>query len=123
MGLIKKTVGSVPVPGEATVTLPAGRVNLNYDEARKGRSVSDDASKKQQWPGVPAGLTVSVRPAGGGDELAIDHGEGSSEYATFKRIGSRVGRVKIPADGEYTVTVAPFTTQRELFEPRIDLKA
>jgi len=123
MGLLKKSVGSVPVPGEATVTLTAGRLTINYDEARHGRSTGVDVSEKKRWPGLPGDMVVSVRPAAGGAELAIVPRADTSEYATLKRIGSKIGTVQIPADGDYVVTIAPFTTKRELFDPRVDLKA
>jgi hypothetical protein len=123
MGLFKKVVAEVPVPGEATVTLAAGKVTINYDEQRMGRDV-DEPSRGKEWYGVPGGVEVTITPAAGGAPLTIDGGFGSSDYSTLKRIGSRYGKVQVPAAGEYVVRVAPPEPGgRELYEPTIKLKA
>jgi hypothetical protein len=116
MGLFKKKLGDAAVPGETTLTFPAGRVRISYDEERKGRSVDSESSGKP-WPGIPGGLEVSIRPAAGGDLLEINTGWSTSEYSTLKRIGTRYGKLEIPTDGEYVVSVAPIATTRELFDP------
>jgi hypothetical protein len=120
MGLFKKRLGESPVPGEGTVSLPAGKVTINYEEERKGRSVGDDASKP--WPGLPGGLVITVRAATGGEELSIDRSRGIQEYSGLKTIGSKYGYVQVPAAGEYTFTVAPFTAERELYGPHLMFK-
>ncbi len=100
--------------------MPAGTVTINYEEQRKGRSVSDDASKP--WPGIPSGLEVTISPMTGGQPLPIDRPRGIHEYTTLRQVGTRFGRVEIPVAGDYTVTVANFTADRELFEPHLMFK-
>jgi hypothetical protein len=121
MGLFKKRLGESPVPGDGTVSLPAGKVIINYEEQRKGRTTDDDGGSKA-WPGVPDGLEVTVRPAGGGEPLSIDRPRGIHEYANLRTIGSRYGHIEVVAAGDYTFTVAPFTADRELFEPHLMFK-
>jgi len=89
MGFFKKRLGESPVPGEGTASLPAGKVLINYEEQRKGRSTDDSGPKG--WPGIPEGLDITVRPAGGGEPLPIDRPLGSREYANLRQIGSRYG--------------------------------
>lgn len=120
MGLLKKRLGESPVPGSATVSLPAGTVTINYEEARMGRGVGDDTSKR--WPGIPGDLEVTIRPAMGREFLLIDRPRGNHEYSTLKQVGTRYGRVEIPVAGDYAVTVVHFTTDRELFEPHLMFK-
>jgi hypothetical protein len=116
-------IGEVPVPGEATVALPAGKVIINYDEKRMGRE-ADESTGSKPWLGLPAGLAVSITPVAGGGPLEIDSGFGGSDYSTLKRIGSRFGKVEVPAAGEYVVRVGPIPpSDRELYEPTIKLKA
>ena len=123
MGLFKKVVGEVPVPGEATVTLPAGKVTINYDEKRMGRD-ADEGSGKSLWLGLPAGLSMTITPAAGGAALTIDSGFGSTDYATLKRIGSRFGKTEVPTAGEYVVSVEPVPPSgRELYEAVMKLMA
>jgi hypothetical protein len=122
MGLFKKVIGEVRVPGEATVTLPAGKVTISYDEKRMGRE-ADESTGSNPWLGLPAGLSMTITPAGGGGALTIDSGFGSSDFATLKRIGSRFGKVEVPTAGEYVVSVAPVPPSgRELYDPTIKLK-
>jgi hypothetical protein len=120
MGLFKKKLGEPPVPGEAVVSLPAGKITIRYEEARMGRSVGDDTGKP--WPGIPAGLDITVRATAGGDPLAIRRSMGSQEYTTLKAVGSKYGYVEVATAGDYTFTVAPFTAERELFEPHLSVK-
>lgn len=123
MGLFKKVVAEVPVPGEVTVTLAAGKVTINYEEQRMGRDV-DEPSRGKEWYGVPGGVEVMITPTAGGAPLTIDGGFGSNDYATLKRIGSRYGKAQVPSAGEYVVSVSPATPGgRELYEPMIKLKA
>lgn len=120
MGLFKKRLGESPVPGEGTLSRPAGKVTINYEEQRKGRSTDDSGAKG--WPGIPDGLDITIRPAGGGEPFPIERSRGFVEYATMRQIGSRFGHVQVPAAGEYAVTVPPFTAGRELFEPHLMFK-
>jgi hypothetical protein len=113
--LFKKKLGEAAVPGETTLTFPAGRVRISYDEERRGRSVDSDGGKP--WPGIPGGLEVTIRAAAGGDPLEINQKWSTSEYSTLKRIGTRYGKLEVPADGDYVVSVPPVETTRELFDP------
>jgi len=115
--LVGKTLGETPVPGEGKVQLPRGTVKVNYEEKRMGRSVEDS------WSGIPEGLEITLRPAGGGDPLPIDRPRGTNEYAGGGRIGSRYGDVQIPVAGEYVATVAAFEAGYELFEPHLSFKS
>ncbi len=116
MGLFSKKLGDVPVPGDATLTLPADKVKVDYDERREGREADD-------WPGSPDGLVVTITPAAGGAPLEITPPRTHHDYTTMRRIGSRVGSVEIPAAGDYTVSVASVPpSDRELYEPTIKLK-
>jgi hypothetical protein len=47
LGLFSKQLGDVPVPGAATLTLPADKVKVDDDEQREGREADD-------WPGSPS---------------------------------------------------------------------
>jgi hypothetical protein len=122
MGIFSKTVGEVPVPGDATLTLPAGRVTINYDEQRKGRE-ADESTGAAAWLGVPDGLAVTITPASGGNALTIEPTRGHHDYATLRRIGSRYGRVDVRTAGDYTISVTPVPdTGRELYDPVLKLK-
>lgn len=117
MGLFsrKKVLGGLTVPGEVTLELPEGKVHLHYDEQRRGRELDS-------WPGQPGGFELTVRPAGGGDPLPIES-EASSEFSNLRRIGAKVGKVEVAAAGTYVVAVAPFTSDRELYDPKVTVKA
>lgn len=119
MGLFKKRLGESPVPGEGTLSLPAGKVTISYEEQRKGRNLE---SGPKSWLGIPDGVAITIHPAGGGEPLPIESSRGSHAYATLRAIGSRYGHVQIPVAGDYAVTVAPFTAGRELFEPHLMFK-
>ncbi len=122
MALFSKNVGEAPVPGDVTITLPAGKLKINYDEERHGRSV-DDESSGPRWPGVPGGLTVTITPASGGAPLVVMEPKGISEYSTLKRVGSRLGKIEVPAAGEYVVSVPPIPpSDRELYGPILKFK-
>ncbi len=122
MALFSKTVGEVSIPGDATIVLPAGKLKINYDEARKGRQ-ADEGSGKSLWLGVPEGLSVTITPASGGAALTIEPPKGSTDYSTLKRIGSRFAKVEVPVASEYVVSVLPIpATGRELFDPVVKFK-
>jgi hypothetical protein len=120
MGLFKKRLGESPIPGDGRVTLPAGKVIINYEEDRNGRSTDTDSGAF--WPGIPDGLVVTVVPAAGGDALPIDRPRAIHEYATIHQIGTRYGQIEVAVAGDYTFTVAPFAADRELFTPHLMLK-
>ena len=120
MGLLKKRLGETPAPGVGTISLPAGTVTINYEEARKGRSVGEDTGKR--WPGIPGGVEVTVKPTLGREFLPIERPRGSHEYTTLRLVGSRYGRVQIPVAGDYTITVAHFVADRELVDQHLMFK-
>jgi hypothetical protein len=64
--------GKVPIPGDLTVTLPAGPARLYVQEHGhfgKGRSAT-----------IPRGIEVSVQPAGGGAPLALSSNPHAAAY-------------------------------------------
>jgi hypothetical protein len=57
--------GAIPVPGETTVALPAGKVRLSYQESYKARGTEDSIDF-----GVPAAIEITVEsPTGEALEL------------------------------------------------------
>jgi hypothetical protein len=94
--------GSLPVPGEATMTLPAGRVILSYQEAYKASGGEGHIDF-----GVPSGVEVSV-VAPSGERLEIK-GPGFRGMGAVTDTGSnwsraRVGTVEITQPGDHTIT-------------------
>lgn len=98
--------GSFPVPGETTVTLPAGRLTVSYQEEYKASGTGDSIDF-----GVPSQLQVTVTSAAGGDPLPIKGpgfrgmGENLDTGGGWSR--ARVGTVQITEPGSYTVTAGP----------------
>jgi hypothetical protein len=115
MALFSKRLGDTPIPGEATVVLPTGKVKINYEERRQGRELDD-------WPGIPEDLQVTLRPAGGGNPLTVTRPRGHNEFSGSGRIGERYGQIDVTVAGEYVVTVPAFDAGRDTFEPRIAFK-
>jgi hypothetical protein len=96
-------IAVISVPGEATVTLPPGKVKLTYQESRRASSDSDGDIDF----GVPGPLSLTVvSPAG--EELEIRGpgfgGMGSSLSTGFGWSRAVVGTVEIDQHGEHTVT-------------------
>jgi len=116
VGLFSKRLGEAPVPGEATVVLPAGKVKIDYEERREGRELDGE------WPGIPEGLEVSVRPTSGGDPLTVKPPRLDNEFASGGRIGSRYGHIEVAVAGEHVVTVPAFDPGRQTFEPHLAFK-
>ncbi len=76
-----------------------------------------------EWFGLPDGLAGTINPAAGGDALTIERPRGLRDYSTFRRIGSRYGKVEVPAAGEYTVSIAELPASgRELYEPVLKIR-
>src|SRR5215212_10963741 len=76
----------VSVPGEATVTLPAGKVKLTYQEAQKSSS-----GEHEIYFEVPDALKVEVRGGSGGDALPIK-GVGLAGTGSSKSTGPGFSR-------------------------------
>jgi hypothetical protein len=90
--------GEVPVPGAATLALPAGDVRLNFENhaTHSGDSTNLDDQ--------PAGLAVRVTPQGGGPPLAVDD---VPSWLFSSTSGSRghepYGKIDVPTAGNYLV--------------------
>jgi hypothetical protein len=98
--------GRFMVPGETTVTLPAGKLKISYQEEYKASGAGDTIDF-----GVPGALKVEVASAAGGDPLPIK-GPGFKGMGENLDTGSgwsraRVGTVEIAEPGDYTVTASP----------------
>jgi hypothetical protein len=95
-------LGSLPVPGEATVTLSAGKVKLSYQESYKASGGEDHIDF-----GVPSALEVTVTSPSG-QELEIK-GPGFGGTGAVLDTGSnwsraRIGTVEVAEPGPYTIT-------------------
>jgi hypothetical protein len=104
-----KTAGDfakIAVPGEATVTLPAGKVKLTYQESQKSSSAEHEIYFE-----VPDVLKVEVTGGSSGEALPIKGvglagtGESKSTGPGFSR--SVIGTVQVTEPGVYTVTAGP----------------
>lgn len=94
--------GAVPVPGEATLTLPAGKVSITYQESQHTSGGGDDDIHFY----APDDLKVTVTAAGSPDPLEIK-GPGFGGMGSSKSTGKgfsrlKVGTVELPAPGSYT---------------------
>jgi hypothetical protein len=107
--------GSFMVPGEATVTLPAGgRLKISYQEEYIAPSTEHDI---EFW--VPKELQVEVKgPSGDQVEIKGPGFRGLGQSAGTGRGWSRtlVGTVEVTEPGDYTVTADPAV---EGVEPKI----
>jgi hypothetical protein len=95
-------LGSLPVPGEVTVTLSAGKVKLSYQESYKASGAEDHIDF-----GVPSALEVTVTSLSG-EELEIK-GPGFGGMGAALDTGSnwsraRIGTVEVAEPGPYTIT-------------------
>jgi hypothetical protein len=94
--------GAIPVPGETTVALPAGKVRLSYQESYKARGTEDSIDF-----GVPAALEITVEsPTGEALELKGPgfKGTGSSLDTGSGWSRARIGTAQITQPGPHTVT-------------------
>lgn len=96
---------SVSVPGETTVTVPAGKLKLTYQESRNAPSGGDGDIEF----GTPSALEVTVTSATG-EALEVKgpgfRGMGSSLSTGGGHSRALIGKVEVAA-GVYTVTVGP----------------
>jgi len=96
--------GSIPVPGQTEVTLPAGKLKLSYQESYKARGTEDSIDF-----GVPPALEVTVESASG-ETLAMQgpgiKGMGSSLNTGSGWSRALIGTAQVSQPGLYTVTAA-----------------
>ncbi len=94
--------GEVPVPGEAALTLPAGKVKLSYQE---GQHTSRSEDERIQFF-TPDDLVVTVVGPDGA-EIPVDGpgiaGTGSSKSTGIGFSRLEIGSVQLPDAGTYTV--------------------
>ncbi len=94
--------GTIAVPGETTVSLPAGKVKLTYQESYRASSSGDSIDF-----GVPGGLEVTLTSAGG-EALELKgpgfKGLGSSLSTGGGWSRALIGTAEIITPGVFTVT-------------------
>ena len=94
--------GFVPVPGAATLELPAGTVQLRYQVSIRAAPSTFQA---------PAELEVTILPAAGGEPIAIERtppgAVTSTRNAYLGYVRAPIGQAEIRAAGDYTVTAGP----------------
>jgi hypothetical protein len=110
-------LATLPVPGEARVTLPAGRVKLRYQESYRAFGGGESGGIDF---GVPAELQVGVTSPDG-ESLDIK-GPGFRGMGASLQVGGNwsralVGTVVIFQPGEYTITAGP--ELEDAVEPQI----
>ena len=97
--------GKFMVPGETTVTLPAGKLRISYQEEYTAGGGEDTIDF-----GTPDALQVTIT-APSGEALEIDgpgfRGMGSSLNTGRGWSRALVGTVEITEPGSYTVTAGP----------------
>lgn len=90
--------GRIPIPGEATLSLPAGEVKLTYQQAFIDPS----------WLTVPKELVVTITGPSGEDvpvsRPLLANKSANSIEGYFRQ---RISTVAIPSAGEYLVRAGP----------------
>jgi hypothetical protein len=98
--------GRFMVPGETTVTVPAGKLKVSYQEEYKAGGDEDSIDF-----GVPGQLQVAVTNAATGEPLEIKgpgfRGMGESLDTGSGWSRALVGTVQITEPGSYTVSANP----------------
>jgi hypothetical protein len=111
-------LATFPVPGEARVTLPVGKVKLRYQESYRAWS-GGEAGEGIDFD-VPARLRVAVTSPDG-ESLDIKgpgfRGMGASVQVGGNWSRALVGTVEIVQPGEYTITAGP--ELKDAVEPQI----
>ena len=106
---------TIDVPGETSVTVPAGKLKLTYQESRNAPSTGDGDIDF----GAPSALEVTVTSAAG-EALEIKgpgfKGMGSSLSTGSGSSRALIGTAEVPA-GVYTITAGPELP--DAVEPRI----
>ncbi len=107
--------GELTVPGQASVTLPEGKVVVSYRESiRPGVSGNEEIALS-----APASLEVEIRPAGGGEPLELGTTIGDSTTVTKGDppwATTKVGTVRAQS-GQYLVSAR--ADQQDLVEPAV----
>jgi hypothetical protein len=98
--------GSFMVPGESTVTVPAGKLKVSYQEEYKASSDGDSIDF-----GVPGQLQVTVTNAATGEQVEIKgpgfRGMGESLDTGGGWSRALVGTIEITEPGSYAVKAEP----------------
>ena len=110
-------LATFPVPGEARLTLPVGKVKLRYQESYQAHGGGEAGGIDF---GVPAKLQVEVTSPEG-ESLDIK-GPGFRGMGASLEVGggwsrALVGTVEIVQPGEYTITAGP--ELKDAVEPQI----
>ncbi len=90
--------GKVPIPGELTVTLPAGPARLYVQEHGSFVSKNSEVS-------IPDGIVVSVEPAVGGTPLRLHSNTHAAVTTTENDSWNTFASFDVPTAGAYRVTV------------------
>jgi hypothetical protein len=98
--------GRFMVPGEATVTVPAGKLKISYQEEYKAGGTEDSIDF-----GVPNALQVTITNDASGEPMEIKgpgfRGMGESLNTGSGWSRALVGTVQITEPGSYTVSAGP----------------
>ena len=98
--------GVFMVPGESTVTVPAGKLKVSYQEEYKAKSDEDTI-----YFGVPGQLQVTVINDSTGEQMEIKgpgfRGMGESLDTGSGWSRALVGTVQVTEPGSYTVKAEP----------------
>jgi hypothetical protein len=89
--------GKLPIPGELTVTLPAGTARIYVQE--HGYFGRNESAR------IPAGIQVSVQPAGGGAPLTLTSNTHASATVVGHESWNTFAAFDVPTAGAYRVTV------------------
>jgi hypothetical protein len=107
--------GMFMVPGESTVTVPAGKLKVSYQEEYKAGGTEDSIDF-----GVPSQLEVTVTNAAG-EQLEVKgpgfRGTGESLDTGSGWSRALVGTIQITEPGSYTVKAEPAI--EDSVEPKI----
>jgi hypothetical protein len=98
--------GTFMIPGESTITVPAGKLKISYQEEYKAGGTEDSIDF-----GVPSQLQVTVTNAATGEPLEIKgpgfRGMGESLNTGSGWSRALVGTIQIADPGSYTVKAEP----------------
>jgi hypothetical protein len=98
--------GTFMVPGETTVTAPAGKLKISYQEEYKASSTGDSIDF-----GVPGELQVTITNDASGEPMEIKgpgfRGTGESLDTGSGWSRALVGTLQITEPGSYTVKAGP----------------